>query len=148
MSASNTFENDLALLLFNNTDIANIGDVTGVRGSTVAGTFWVSLHTADPGEAGTAVTNETAYTNYLRVPLARASGAGGFTVIGAVVTPTDDVDFAEVGVTPGAAITHFGIVNTASGAGKLLASGTLTPNITTATGVIPRVKNTSTITFD
>ena len=93
MSKSNTFENDLMLLLFNNTNIANIGDAAGLLGSTVAGTFWFSLHTADPGETGTAVTSETAYTPYVRVSVAR-SGAG-LTVTGNSVSPAANVDFAE-----------------------------------------------------
>jgi len=146
MSKSNTFENDLMLLLFNNTAIADIGDVAGLRATSTAGTYWVSLHTADPGEAGTAVTSETAYTDYVRVSVAR-SGAG-FVVTANSVSPAANVDFAECGATPGAAITHFGIVNTASGAGKLLYRGTVTPNITMATGVIPRLRSTSTITED
>ena len=146
MSKSNTFENDLMLLLFNNTAIADIGDVAGLRATSTAGTYWVSLHTADPGEAGTAVTSETAYTDYVRVSVAR-SGAG-FVVTANSVSPAANVDFAECGATPGAAITHFGIVNTASGAGKLLYRGTVTPNITMATGVIPRLRTTSTITED
>ncbi len=148
MSKSDTFENDWMLLLFNNTAIANIGDAGGLRATVGAGTFWVSLHTADPGEAGTAVTNETGYTGYARQAVNRASGAGGFTVTGNSVSPTTNVDFTECTAVPGAAITHFGIVNTVSGAGKLLYSGTVTPNITMAVGVIPRIKNTSTITED
>lgn len=144
MSKSNTFENDLALLIFNNTAIANIGDVGGILGSASAGTLWVSLYTADPDEPGTAVTNETAYTGYARVSVAR-SGAG-FVVTGNSVSPAANVDFGECSAAPGGPITHWGIVNTSSGAGKLLYSGTLTPNVTMATTVIPRVKTTSTIT--
>lgn len=148
MSKSDTFENDLLLLIFNNTAIANIGDVAGLRASTAAGTLWWSLHTADPGEAGTAITSETAYTGYARISKARASGAGGFTVTGNSVSPAENIDFAECTAVPGGAITHAGIVNAASGAGKLLWSGTVTPNITMAIGVIPRLKTTSTITED
>ena len=148
MSKSDTFENDWMLLLFNNTAIANIGDVAGLRATTTAGTFWVSLHTADPGDTGTTITSETAYTGYARQSVNRASGAGGFTVTANSVSPTTNVDFPECTAVPGAAITHFGIVNTVSGAGKLLYSGTVTPNITMAVGVIPRIKTTSTITED
>ena len=146
MSKSNTYENDLMLLQFNNTNIADIGDATGLRGSTVAGSLYVSLHTADPGEAGTAITSEAAYTGYARVAIAR-SGAG-FVVTGNSVSPAANVDFGECTASAGGPITHFGIVNTASGAGKLLYSGTVTPNITMAVGVIPRLKTTSTITED
>lgn len=146
MSKSNVFENDLLLLIFNNTNIADIGDATGIRGSTAAGNLYYSLHTADPGEVGTAVTSETAYTGYARVAKAR-SGAN-FVVTGNSMSPAADVDFGECTASPGGAITHFGIVNTASGAGKLLYKGTMTPNITMAVGVIPRLKATSTVTED
>lgn len=146
MSKSDVFENDLMKLLFNNVDIASIGDAGGLRGSVAAGNFWLSLHTADPAEAGTAITNETAYTGYARQAVAR-SGAG-FVVTGNSVSPAANVDFPECTAAPGGAITHFGVVNTASGAGKLLYSGTVTPNIAMAIGVIPRIKSTSTVTED
>ena len=48
MSKSNAFENDLLKHVFNNDAIALVGDATGLRGSTVAGDLYVSLHTADP----------------------------------------------------------------------------------------------------
>lgn len=146
MSKGNTFENDFLLLVFNNTDAANIGDATGLRGSTTAGSLYVSLHTADPGEAGDQTTNETAYTGYARVAVAR-SGAG-WTVTNNSVSPAANIDFGECTASPGAALTHFGVGTASSGTGKLLYKGTLTPNITTAVGVIPRVKTTSTITED
>lgn len=146
MSKSDTFENDLMLLLFNNTAIANIGDAGGLRATATAGSLYWALHTADPGEAGTAITSETAYTGYLRVAAARSSG--GFTVTNNSVSPPANVDFAECTAAAGGPITHFSIVNTASGAGKILYSGTMTPNVTMAVGVIPRIKTTSTITED
>lgn len=146
MSKSNTFENDLLLLLFNNVAITDIGDAAGLRATTTAGSLYWSLHTADPGEVGTAVTSETAYTGYARLAAAR-SGAG-FTVTGSSVSPPANVDFGECTASPGSPITHFGIVNTSSGAGKLMYKGTMTPNITMAVGVIPRIKSTSTITED
>lgn len=146
MSKSDVWENDLLRLLFNNTDITNVGDAGGIRGSATAGSLYWSLHTADPGETGTAITNETAYTGYARVAGARSSAA--FTVTANSVSPVANVDFGECTAVPGAAITHFGIVSTASGAGKLLYKGPLTPSITMAIGVIPRVKTTSAITED
>ena len=149
MSKSDTFENALMLLIFNNTDIANIGDAAGLLGSATAGNLYAAMHTADPGDAGSAITSETAYENYARVAVARASGAGGFTVTTNSVSPTDDVTFPTAGSTsPGGPLTHFSIVNTSSGAGIILYSGTLTPNITMADGVAPKLKNTSTITED
>lgn len=146
MSKSNTFENELLLLIFNNTAIADIGDAAGLRATTTAGSLYWALHTADPGEAGSAVTSETAYTGYARVAAAR-SGAD-FTVTGSSVSPAANVDFGECTASAGGPVTHFSVVNTASGAGKILYSGTMSPNITMAVGVIPRIKTTSTITED
>lgn len=146
MSKSNTFENSYLLLVFNNTNIADIGDATGLRGSSTAGSLYWTLHTADPGEAGSAVTSEAAYTGYARVAAARSSG--GFTVTGNSVSPPANVDFGECTASAGGPITHFSVVNTASGAGIILYSGTMTPNITMAVGVLPRIKSTSSITED
>ena len=146
MGMSNTFENDIALLIFNNTNIADIGDATGLRGSSTAGSLWIALYTADPTDTGTATTSETAYTGYARVALARSGS--GWTVTNNVASPAANVDFGECTASPGGAITHVGIVNTSSGAGKLLVSGALSTSITMATGVIPRIKTTTTITFD
>lgn len=146
MSKSDVWENDLLRLIFQNTDITGIGDAGGIRGSATAGSLYWSLHTADPGETGTAITSETAYTGYARVAGARS--AGSFTVTANSVSPVANVDFGECTASPGGAITHFGIVSTASGAGKLLYKGTMTPSITMAIGVIPRIKTTSTITED
>ena len=146
MSKSNAWENALLLLLFNNTNAANIGDATGLRGSSTAGSFYVSLHTADPGEAGDQTTNEAGYTGYARIGIAR-SGAG-WVVTGNSVSPAANIDFGECTASAGSPITHFGIGTDSSGAGTLLYSGTITPNITMAVGVIPRVKSTSTVTED
>jgi hypothetical protein len=146
MSKTNALENSYLLLLFNNTNFALVGDATGLRGSVAAGSLFVSLHTADPGEAGTQLTSETAYTGYARVGVAR-SGAG-WAVTANSVSPAANIDFGECTASPGAAITHFGIGTDASGAGVLIYKGALSPSITMAVGVIPRVRNTSTVTED
>jgi len=141
MSKGNSCENSLLLLIFNATTFGEIAenDTTGP-----AATLTVALHTADPGEAGTQLTNETAYTGYARVAVNR--NAGGWTVTGNSVSPTANIDFGECTAVPGAALTHFSV---GTGTGNfLLYSGTLTPNITVAVSVIPRVKTTSTITED
>lgn len=143
MSKGNTFENDLLKLIFNATAIADLAENDATSPLT---DLYVSLHTADPGEAGDQTTSETAYTGYARVAVAR-SGAG-WTVTGNSVSPAANVDFGECTASPGGAITHAAVGTASSGAGKLLYSGALTPNITMATGVIPRVKTTSTITED
>ena len=110
-----------------------------------AGNLYVSLHTADPDEAGDQTTNETAYTNYARVAVART--AGGWTVASNTVSNAALVQFPQCGVT-GATLTHFGVGTDASGAGKLLYKGTVTPNISVSTGVTPQLTTATAITED
>lgn len=145
MSKTNTFENDLLLLIFNNTDIALIGDAAGLQNSATAGSLYVSLHTADPGETGTQTTSEATYTSYARVAVARSGG--GWTVTGNSVSPTAAINFpACTGGTN--TITHFGVGTDSAGAGKLLYKGTVTPNISVSTGVTPQLTTGTTITED
>jgi hypothetical protein len=145
MSKSDAFETALLGLIFTNANIANLGDSTGVRGSTAPGNLFFALHTADPGEAGSQTTSEVAYTGYARVGVAR-SGAG-FVVTANSVSPANDVTFGEC--TGGTATaTHFSIGTLTSGAGTVLYKGSLTPSIAIATGVTPRIRNTSTVTED
>jgi len=146
MSKSNTFENELLLHLFNNANIADIGDATGLRGSTTAGSLFLSLHTADPGEAGTASTSEIAYTGYARQAVARSSA--GFTVAGNAVTLTVNVDFPEMTAGVGGTVTHFAISKALAGGAVVLYKGTVTPNITVAVGVTPRLKAATSVTED
>lgn len=145
MSATNAFETENLLLWFNNTNIANVGDATGLRGSTAAGSWYLSLHTADPGEAGDQTTSEIAYTGYARVAVARSSA--GFTVSGNTVTLAANVDFPP-GTGGSGTATHFGIGTAASGAGNLKFKGTITPNIVTGNGVTPRLTTGTNITMD
>lgn len=142
MSFSNVLENDLIDLLFNATAIANIADNAASAPLT---NLYVSLHTGDPGEAGDQTTNECAYTSYARVAVAR-SGAG-WTVSGNSATPAADIDFpAATGGSETA--THMGIGTAASGTGILLASGTISPNLSISDGVTPRLTTSTSITLD
>lgn len=135
MSKGNTFENDLLLLIFNNTDAALIGDATGLRGSSSAGSLYVSLHTADPGEAGNQTTNESAYTSYARVAVAR-SGAG-WTVSGNAVSNAALVQFPQC--TGGSeTITHFAVGTASTSTGKVLYKGALSASLAVSSGIQPQ----------
>lgn len=142
MSKGNTYENDLLKLIFNATAMANMADNAGTSPLT---NLYVSLHTADPGEAGDQTTSEVSYTSYARVAVARTSG--GWTVTGNSVSPTAAIEFPE-GTGGGGTATYWAVGTAASGAGKLLYSGALSPSIVCGTGVTPRIKTTSTITED
>lgn len=145
---SDSWENGLLLLLFNNTNFANVGDATGLRGSSTAGSLYLSLHTADPGEAGAQNTSEIAYTSYARKAVARASGAGGFTVSTNSCTLTDALTSFVAGTGGSGTATYFGIGTASSGAGVLLYSGTVTPNIVCGNGVTPQLTNATALTED
>lgn len=96
--------------------------------------FWVALHTADPGEAGTATTSETAYTSYARVAVSRSTG---FTVSGDTVTNAALIQFPQCTGT-GATLTHFSIVTTSSGAGDIILRGALSSSLVVGSGVQPQ----------
>jgi len=130
MSASNSFETAILKLFFQAVAYANIADNAAVSPLT---NLYISLHTASPGDAGTAVTNEATYTNYARVALVRT--AVGWSVVDDQATNLLDVIFPACGAT-GNTITHFGIVSTVSGAGELYFSGEASLNV--VQDVVPR----------
>jgi archaellum component FlaG (FlaF/FlaG flagellin family) len=146
MSKGDTFENDLLKLIFNATAIANIADNAATSPLT---NLFVSLHTADPGEAGSQTTSECNYTGYARIAVARTSG--GFTVTTSSVSPAANVTFANpTNATNLPQTASFFAIGTAtSGAGKILYSGALSPTIVISnTGVSPIISSTSTVTED
>jgi len=142
MSKGNTFENDLLLLIFNAVAIANLADDAASAPLT---DLQVSLHTADPGEGGSQTTSECAYTSYARVAVARDNT--GWTVSGNTVNPASNIAFPAC--TGGSeTATHFAIGTAGSGAGKILFSGTITPNIAINTGVTPTLTTATNIVED
>ena len=142
MSKGDTFENDWLKLVFNATAIANIADNAA---SSPLTSLYVSLHTSDPGETGNQTTNETSYTSYARVAVTRNSS--NWTVTANSVSPAANIDFpACTGGT--ATITHFAVGTASSSTGKLLYSGTVSPNISVSSGVTPRLTTSTAITED
>lgn len=131
MSKGNTFENDLLLLIFQATAIANIADNAATSPLT---NLYVSLHTADPGEAGSQTTSEAAYTSYARVAVARTSG--GWTVTANAVENAAAITFPAA--TGGSeTITHFAVGTDSTGTGKILYSGALTASLAVSSGITP-----------
>jgi hypothetical protein len=141
MSKSNSLENDFLRLLFNATPIANLADNAASSPNT---NLYVSLHTADPGEAGDQTTSEATYTGYARVAVARTTG--GWTVTGNTATNVATIAF-PAGTGGSGTVTFFGVGTASSGAGKLLYSGVVSPSIVTGNGVTPQLP-TVTITED
>lgn len=142
MSKGDTFENDLLRLIFNATAIGNIADNAATSPLTQ---LFVSLHTADVGEAGSQTTNEVAYTGYARVGVNR--NTGGWTVTANSVSPAANIDFGAC--TAGTATaTHWAVGTATSGAGKVLYKGTISPSISISSGVTPRLTTATAVTED
>jgi hypothetical protein len=124
MGLGSTFKQDLALHIAQNANIANLGDATGLRGSTTAGSGYVGLHSADP-TTGDQTTSELAYTGYARVAVARTSG--GFTCTAGTITNTAAVTFPACTGGSGTA-THFSVGSASSGASEIWWCGELGTN--------------------
>lgn len=138
----NTFENDFLKLIFHGTAINFIAQNNSTSPLT---NLYCALHTADPGEAGAQNTNETVYGAYARVAVARS--AAGWTITDNVVNPVAEIQFATC--TSGtASITHWSVGTDASGVGKILYAGPISPAISVATGVTPRLSTATAIQED
>ena len=93
---------------------------------------YVALHTADPGEAGTAVTSESAYGSYARVAVPNADWSG--------TNPLSNTNLLQFpACTSGSeTITHASIVTTSAGAGQILYSGALNASRSVSSGIQPQ----------
>lgn len=132
MSVSNAFEAALLDLIFLNTDIPLVA-----RGLVSAGSYYIALHTADPGEAGDQTTNEIAYTNYTRVAVPK--NGTYFVRSGSAPTQISNVlaiSFPTCGVT-GATATHWSIGVAASGASMTMWYGALNAPLVISNGLAP-----------
>lgn len=146
MTIGNTTENAILDLIFKATAWANYADNAASAPQTNIG---MSLHTADPGEAGDASTNEIAYTSYTRINVAR--GAGFNAASGGSTSPAANMNFpAGTGGTGTA--THFAAAKSnaapPTGAQVILFSGTVTPNIVCGNGVTPQLTTATAFTLD
>jgi len=124
MSASNTTENDLCLAIFDSTDPSWWANSD----------FYIRLHSSDPGEAGTAVTNEISYTGYDGVAVSRTTG---FSVSGNTASNAALVQFPLCSG-GSATATYFSVCTTQNGAGQIIVSGALTSSLAISNGIQPQ----------
>lgn len=124
MSFSNTAETAILNYIFVGTNVSWDGNSD----------LWLALHTADPGEAGSAVTSEAAYGSYARVAVTRATD---FTVSGNQVSNANLEQFPQC--TSGSeTITYASIVTSSSGAGTIIVRAALNTSIPVSTGIQPQ----------
>jgi hypothetical protein len=132
-SKKNTFEENILKLIFQNIDIANIGDAAGLQNSATAGSLYVALFTADPSDS--AQGTETTYTNYARVGVVRS--AAGWTVTGNNCSNAAVVTFPTCGVT-GATLVAFAIcLSDVEGTDDAIYWGELTADLIVSAGITP-----------
>lgn len=141
MGKGNTASNNLLKLIFNATNWSLIADNTATTPLT---NLFVALHTADPTASGSQTSSEATYTSYARVSVARTTS--GWTASSAQSTsPVAAITF-PAGTGGSGTVTHFSVGTVTSGAGSILYSGTVTPNIVTGNGVTPSLTTASTVT--
>ena len=132
MSKSNTQEIGYLKLLYQNINMANIGDASGLQPSAIDGSVYIALYTTDPTESDTGT--ETIYTSYARVAVVRS--VVGWTVSGNTCTNASTITFpTSTGGTE--TVTHFGI-RTAITGGDLIHYGALTSSLLITNGITPK----------
>jgi hypothetical protein len=129
MSATNAFETAAQKYI-----MEGVSDATWTA-LAAATQFYISLHTASPGEAGDQTTSETAYTGYARISIART--AGGWTTTGGATVNDAEAAFAICTASPGGNLTYVGLGLSASGAGTLLEYNPLDNSIPMSVGTVP-----------
>lgn len=137
MTKSSAAEHNLLDMLFRKVSFPGVASANG-------GSLFIALHTSDPGEDGTQATNEVAYTGYSRVQVARTSA--NWQVSAHSVRPLAAVTFGQMTGGVGGKVTHFSVGLSAGSV--ILYSGTVTPNITVAAGIIPQLSTDSEISED
>lgn len=123
MSMSNATEND-SLKMF----------LKGIDPSYRAGaTQYLALFTADPGETASLVAEAT-YTGYARVLLTKATA---WTDGGSTFTNSALIQFGACTLGTNA-LSHFAVVDTASGAVAQMISGALSATLNVSAGIQPQ----------
>ena len=123
MSASNTTENDVLKMICQGTDPSWRAAATG---------YW-ALFTADPTETGS-LAAECTYTGYARVAQTKATAWTGTS------SPFTNANLVQFGAcTAGTnALTHFAVVDSASGAVAMMISGALAATLNVSSGIQPQ----------
>lgn len=130
-----TSENNLMLLLFNNTDWANFGDASGLQNSAAAGSLYVGLSTGTLSDTSTQTTTQAAYGSYSRVAVARSGS--GWTVSGNQATNAAATTFPAAS-SGSETETDFSIgLASGTGAGDILFWGALNSSLAVSTGITP-----------
>jgi hypothetical protein len=107
-SMTDAFETSLGLHIFQNADVANVGDAAGLQNSAAAGTTQLALHTSALTDADTLLTaTEVAYTGYTRPTQARS--AAGWSSSGDTISNAAEILFGEMTAGGPDTVVHLGL---------------------------------------
>ena len=106
----------------------------GAGGITPANVF-ISLHTADPTQAGNQQSNEATFGGYARQ---QVNAGAGWDIVGDTADNSADITFPEAS-SGSETITHIGVGTALSGAGNLLYLNALTGSVAVSTGVTVKI---------
>lgn len=136
MSAKNTFETDLLEHIFQNLTVPNVGDATGLRGSSTAGNLYLGLYTVTPSDSaeGTECTTSN-YGSYARVAVVRSSS--GWTISGNNIYNTATVTFPTC-TAYSCTVVAFAIHTASTGTGNQIIWGALSSSLAVSNGVTPQ----------
>jgi hypothetical protein len=143
-----TLQAELLELLLNAVPIPNIADDAA---STPATEYFVSLHTANPTNAGNQTSSEIAYTGYARVSVSRNATSPAWTITGtspASASPNASITFGAMTAGAGGTATHAVIGTLSTGTGKIIFSGAISPTISVVNGISPSLKTDTVITMN
>jgi hypothetical protein len=149
MSKTDAFEFNFLKSIFAGTPITNISASAGTT------SWWIGLHTADPGDAGSTA-NEGGYTEYVRLKTDRSTAAStgwsvtsGTSAAVASASPVTALNFPQSLSTSTGTFTHFSVNQSSNGVGSsAIYTGTITPNINFSQNVTPSLTTGSSITED
>jgi hypothetical protein len=123
MSLSNTTENAVLKCLLQGTDPSY----------RAGATQYLALFTGDPGESAS-LAAECDYTGYARVALTKSSA---WTDGGSTFTNAALIQFGAC-TAGNNTVSHFAVVDTASGAVNMMISGALSGNLAVSSGIQPQ----------
>jgi hypothetical protein len=135
MSKGNVTENDLVKFFANGTAMPSYGS-----------TWYMHLHTADPGEAGTSSSSEANYPDYARIAVSR--DVAGFTVCDADGTPNAsgsafknaaEITFIECNASYSPSTQTLTHASLCSSTGQIIYKGALTTPIVVGALNTPRI---------
>lgn len=135
MSATNSFETALLQHIFQNANIANIGDSTGLRGSTTAGSLFVRLCTSATAPSETTAGTEASYTGYVAGGVGVVRSGSGWVVSGNNASNAAAITFGTC--TGGTNTIRYFEIWTSNSGGDRLFYGQLNTDLAVSAGITP-----------